>query len=113
MRGFVDGKAKSSLSLEASVARHDYFLSPSRGMRYRDISEFLFLTCKSPMHLIRPRCKDVAAVRGSVDTETIPCADIALELLETSSVTMLQSSQLLISFNTVVLSDCVLTTVSY
>ena len=27
-----------------------------------------------------------------VDTETIPCADIALELLETSSATMLQSS---------------------
>jgi hypothetical protein len=88
----VDGETEGTPTVGACVARHDHFLSASRGMSYRDSSQFLFLTCKSLIHLTTVMKSCVAAVRGSVDTETISCADSVLELLEPSSATMLQSS---------------------
>ena len=61
MRGLLDDTAESSLPLEASVARYDYLFLQSRGMSYRDSSEFLFLTCEV---LYLPDDRDAKVRRG-------------------------------------------------
>ncbi len=61
MRGLVDGETKSAPTFGACVARHDHFLSASRGMRYRDISE-VFVSHMQVVYL--PDDRDAKLRRG-------------------------------------------------